>query len=473
MPDTKAIGDFAATPEGEGYWRAILARMPRYPLRNWTVFLGFLAFVLARYVQLGARRDILATVRFEFILGIVIILLVGQQMASRKPNIGRAQPLLWSISLLFLAMIVQLPMAADPDMAQKIFMDRVIKFAFMTFFMVVMIESPRYLRWFLGAFLFAVFYITLESTQGLISGGLVWQNQGIMRLHGAVPIYEHPNSLGGVAMGALPFAAFLFTRVKSWILKLGLLALTGTSMICVIYSGSRTAYVGLVAFIMWWFFQSENKGKFVLWGLVAGVAALSVMPDEYIERFMSIGGKEKEGHSKEMRKEILTDAWTILMENPIGVGVASFPAVRRARFGRKQDTHNLYLEVATNLGWQGLIVFMALVSIMMAGFRTSAQAFRLQLRALARMGRNPGLPPPLRKKIRKHAEDLQFLVATSQAAAGFILIRLVLGLFGMDLYEVYWWFGAGLAMVLSGLVISTRQNSKNLLEIADNFVRPS
>ncbi len=463
------LGTTATSPDEGLQNRAILARLPWYYQRNWMVFLGFLAFVVARYVQLGARRDFLATMRFEFILGLVIIFLVGQQMATRKPQIGRAQPLLWSISLLFIAMIVQLPLAADPDMAQKIFMDRVIKFAFMTFFMVVMIESPKYLKWFLAAFLFSVFYITLESVRGLVSGGLVWQNQGIMRLHGAVPIYEHPNSLGGVAMGSLPFVAFYMTQVKSKILKLALLALAGTSMVCVIYSGSRTAYVGLVAFIMWWFFQAENKSKFVLWALIAGVAALSVMPEEYIERFKSIGGEEKEGHSKEARMVILTDAWTVLLENPIGVGVASFPAVRYLRFGRKQDTHNLYLEVATNLGWQGFIVFMALVWVMMSEFRRAALDFRMQLRYLAKASRVSGVPPSLRNRIVTHAKDLKFLVATAQAAGGFILIRLVLGLFGMDLYEVYWWFGAGLALVLSGLIVSTRRNTKALVELTSTL----
>jgi len=467
------LGTSSAATGGEDRLRAVLARVPRYPMRSEMIFLAFLAFVVARYVQLGARRDFLASMRFEFLLGIVVILMVGQQLSARQPNIGRAKPLLVSISLLFLAMVVQLPMAADPELAQKIFMDRVIKFAFMTFFMVVMIESPKNLRWFLLAFLFSVFYITLEAVQGLISGGLVWQNQGIMRLHGAVPIYQHPNSLGGVAMGTLPFAAFLFTQFKSKIIKLGLLAVSGTSMICVIYSGSRTAYVGLLAFFLWWFFQSGSKGRFIVWGLIAGVIGISVMPDEYIDRFKSIGGKEKEGHSKEMRKEILRDSWIILQENPIGVGVASFPAVRRARFGRKQDTHNLYLEVATNLGWQGLIIFVALVGIMMAEFRQAAFSFRRQKKLLIKAGRMPGVPPPLRRRMLAHFDDLSFLVATAQAAGGFIVIRLVLGLFGMDLYEVYWWFGAGLALILSGLVVSTRQNTRILLDTAHQWANNS
>jgi len=34
----------------------------------------------------------------------------------------------------------------------------------------------------------------------------------------------------------------------------------------------------------------------------------------------------------------------------------------------------------------------------------------------------------------------------------FIMIRLVLGLFGMDLYEIYWWFAFSLTISLSNIL---------------------
>jgi len=439
-------------------------RFPGYPTRSRLSFIAFLAFVIARYVQIGARRDILASIRFEFLLGIAVIIIVGMQLSNRGPDISRAKPLLISIGLLFFAMVIQLPLAADPVMAKSIFLDRVIKFAFLTFFMVVMIESPRSLGLFLATFLFSVFYITLESVQGLVSGGLVWQNQGTMRLHGAVPIYEHPNSLGGVAMGTLPYVVFLFFRVRRWALRIGLVVLAGLSLVCIIYSGSRTAYVGLLVFIMWWFFQSEKKGRFIVLALITSVVVISVIPDQYIERFNSISGEEKESHSKEARIRILQDAWAILQENPLGVGIASFPAVRQQKFGKSQDTHNLYLEVGTNLGWQGLAVFLALVANMLREFRKTAFSFRSQIRQLMAVSRTTDMDKKTGKALRDHLLDLQFLYAVAQATAGFIVTRLALGLFGMDLYEVYWWFGAGFAIVLSGLVASTLRRTRYLVQ---------
>jgi putative inorganic carbon (HCO3(-)) transporter len=386
-------------------------------------------------------------------------------LMSQPPNLRPSRPVLIRISLLFVAMLIQLPFAADPLLAQEVFIDRVIKAAFLTFFMTVLLQSPRYLRYFLYAFLFSCFYITQESTRGLISGGLVWQSQGVMRLHGAVPIYRHPNSLGGLAMGGIPFVVFLWPVFRRWYLRIGLLALLGTSLTCVIYTASRTAYVAFIAFLLWCFYFSRNKLRWALYAVLIGAFVLLVVPQQYKERFLSIGGEEAEGHSKEARIQTLKDALVIFLENPAGVGVASFPAVRIQRFGRYKDTHNLYLEVATNLGVQGLIIFSALIYVMLKSFRRAYLRLQRQQRELAACLVRPQLPGSLRGTLRRHDRDLELLMATCQAGASFIFVRLMLGLFGMDLYEIYWWFGSGLAICLHNMSYATAAINRRLLEV--------
>lgn len=439
---------------------------PSYPQPQWLFFLTFLAFVVARYISLNQRMDILATIRAEFLLGTATLILCGVMLSQRKPMIGKAKKLLIFIGLLFLAMIVQLPLAADPVVAQTVFSNRVVKFAMLTFMIGVMVESPLSLKLFIAAFLFSIFYVTLESTEGLITGGLYWQNQGVMRLHGAVPQYGHPNSLGGVAMGVLPFTLFLFPILRNWLLRLALLGSSATAMVCVIYSGSRTAYMGLLSLLVWGWFESDTRGKYLVRLVLVAVVGVSLLPDQYIERFKSIGGEEKEGRSKEARIVILEDATTIFLENPLGVGVASFPAVRMRRFGRSQDTHNLYLEVATNLGVQGLVVFAGLIWYMMGTLRRCRNEFARQRQRLRMLGKDGRLPGGARKKAGEHDRDLVFLVATARAVGGFVVIRLVLGLFGMDLYEIYWWFAAGLTFVLSGLVERTWRRTRFFERVA-------
>jgi hypothetical protein len=204
----------------------------------------------------------------------------------------------------------------------------------------------------------------------------------------------------------------------------------------------------------------------VVSAFVIGTLVVMVLPKQYIERFQSIGGQEKEGHSKQTRMTILEDAWTIFMENPLGVGVASFPAKRMERFGRSQDTHNLYLEVATNLGIQGFIVFCVMIGALMTVILKTKLAFEAQrrkLRNLAKRATSKGL----KRRLLDHDRDLRFMIAVANATGGFVFIRLVLGLFGMDLYEIYWWFASGVAMSLAGLEIATLRRSRILERFAD------
>jgi len=451
----------------ESHVKSPTSHFPSYQEQPQLVMALFMLFTVAFYMCWGARRDVLATIRFEFQLGIIVGLICVFVLVAKKPNMAPAKSVLWGIGLLLLAMVVQLPFAADPINSRIMFIDRVVKFAMLTFFISVLIHSPRDLRWFLLAFLLACFYITQESVRGLISGSLVWQNQGVMRLHGSVRMYAHPNSLAGLAMGTLPFIYYMFPAIRSWFWRLCLIPPFVTALICVVYSGSRTAYVAILVLIMYLYFTSTNKKRFFKLGLVVGVIAFFLLPQQYKERFMSIGGQEKEGKSKEERILILQDAWIIFKDNPVGIGVASFPAVRAARFGRKQDTHNLYLEVATNLGIQGLVVFLFLVTVILLTYRRVCHAFVRQRRTLDKAIRIHEVNPALRKKIRNHLIDLDFLIAICNAGSAFIIVRLALGLFGMDLYEVYWWFASGLAICLANMAWRVRERTRFLVHMID------
>ncbi len=438
---------------------------PRYAEQGRFIIGLFLLFVVAHYIELGARRSIFRAIRVEFTLGFILTAICIGLLASHAVVLRNVRSILIGIGLLFFAMLVQLPFAADPVMAKWVFYEHVIKYSFLTFFMATLIQSPRTLRAFLLAFLVSCLYICYEGVRGQISGALVWENQGVMRLHGAVPIYGHPNSLGGLAMGAVPFAVFLLPVWRRKWERAGLLALLVSACVVVLYTGSRTAYVAFLGFLLFWWITSERKARWMLIALVLGAATFAIIPQQYKERFQSITGHEAEGESKEARIQILRDAWEIFLEHPGGIGVASFPAVRRAKFSRAQDTHNLYLEVATNLGVQGLAVFGFLVWAILAGFRRAQSAVRRQRAALRARLRDPTLPRPWRRWLGRQDRDLRFLLAVCRAGAAFIWVRLLLGLFGMDLYEIYWWFAAGLAISLMTVAQATAKAGARLLEL--------
>jgi hypothetical protein len=219
----------------------------------------------------------------------------------------------------------------------------------------------------------------------------------------------------------------------------------------IVFSGSRTGYVGLLGILVFLFFVTKAKKKFVVYTAALAVAAVVFVPGQYFERFDTIYTmEEKEGASSATRIEILKDAVEIFASHPFGVGIQAFPAVRKTTFGREQDTHNLYLEVATNLGIQGLFVFGLLIFKLLQTLRASEKEIVRQIgllrEKLAEVVGDSSHDPA--GGIVAHIKDLELVVACARGLFLFVIVRLILGVFGMDLYEIYWWFAIGLTIAI-------------------------
>lgn len=431
-----------------------------YPQTNEIVLWLFCGYVIFWYLQGSYRIPVLGAMRFEFIygavLGVIVLVTGGLSRLS--------SPLVKYVVLLFLCMLIEIPFSYNQPLSWSIFVDRVLKFAAMGVFIAAFVTNPRSLIFFLGAFLLACLKMGQEGFLGMITGNMVWENQGIMRLHGATPLYEHPNSFSGMALGTLPFIYYLFPLVPRWA-KIVLALLAAFSANIILFTGSRTGYVAFFVMVMFVFYKSRNKKKFFAIALVAGILGLAVVPQDYVERFESIfTGQEKEGRSSETRIQILKDAWEVFLSHPLGVGVAAFPTVRMARFGRVQDTHNLYLEIATNLGIQGLIIFAMFIYSMLKLLNKLRKSALDQIRTLegALVRIDDGCAHA--DVYHKHIFDLKLMHATVSAVYLFIVIRLALGLFGMDLYEIYWWFASGLAVALYNIINHAQKKTVVLAE---------
>jgi len=409
-----------------------------YPYVSKALLFLFCGYVIIWYLQIGDRIHFLGSIRFEFIYATILIAILIFKLGFQELY----SPLQVYVVLLFLSMIVQIPFSYDFHTSWTVFINRVVKFSFMAVFIAAFVKGPNGLKYFLGAFLLACFKLGQEGFIGNITGGLVWENQGVMRLNGPTPLYAHPNSFAGMALGTVPFIYYLMPIVPLWIktvLSLGFVF----AINIIIFTASRTAYIAFLIFVFFAFLRSKFKKKFIVWGLVVALLGLPLLPQDYVDRFQSIfTGKDKEGHSTEKRKEIIIDAWQIFKDHPLGVGVAAFPAIRRNTFGRTQDTHNLYLEVATNLGIQGFIIFILFVFNMLKLLSSISKSANKQITELERE-----LHPQL-TGATEHLADLKLIYATSSATYMFIIVRLGLGMFGMDLYEIYWWFALGLTTAL-------------------------
>lgn len=405
-------------------------------------------YVMTWYMQLGGRVDLLGAIRFEFLIGVTLICLsiLGPKSTAKAND----NPLAVYLGLYFFTLLSQVALSVDVAHSWNVFFNRILKFSMLALFITSFITSPKALRWFLIAFLLACAKIGSEGFLGWLSGSLMWQNQGIMRLHGPTGNYAHPNSFSGFAVGLLPFLYFLFPAFNKPLKGLLLITVLFT-LIIIVYTGSRTGYVGTFAVLAYIFYISKNKKAFLKVVAIVSLIGLSQIPEDYFERFTSIyTGEDKEGKSTEKRIEILRDAGQVFLSHPMGVGIGAFPIVRAEMFGRHQDTHNLYLEILTNIGIHGFIIFSLLIIKLLKLLKSLRSSIGRQIKDLeASLSLNNNTKLDCCENINTHLKDLKLLIAVVQSVSAFIIARLSLGLFGMDLYEIYWWLGVGLAISLN------------------------
>lgn len=397
-------------------------------------------YIFAFYLELHFRIPELQAIRFQFTYGafVGIWCLVKYFGDSNKQT--QFNSVTKTTFLLIFILGIYTIFSMDRQESIRVYNDRVIKFALISFFIYAATEKIEDLRVIVAFMLLAWLKIGQEGFFGWLTGSLMWENQGIQRLHGSTAMYGHPNSFSGFAVGCLPFAVYILMCVKSNLLRLGLLTLILFSLIIIVTTGSRTGYVA-VALGTCYFLMKLKTGKFKIFllGIAIIAATFNFVPAEYKERFGSIfTGQEKEGGSSEKRKEIIADAIKLYIEHPMGVGVQAFSKVRYEMFGRSQNTHNLYLEVLTNIGPIGFFVFFYFVF----------KLIKLNAMNIKNLG-----------KFDADSLNNHFLINLSKAVIGYLFIRLLLGLFGMDLYEVYWWVALGIALAVTKLIhIETRKS---------------
>ena len=414
--------------------------VPSYSSVPLGIVLFFCGYVIIWYLQVGIRVTILGAIRIEMIWAIILILII---LVCKKKTYYPKNPLTNYVFIFIASILISIPFSCNVTVSWDIFIDRVIKFFFMGVFIACFVKSPNDLRLFLTSFLLACGKMGQEGVHGQLTGSLVWQNQGIMRLHGPTPLYLHPNSFSGMALGVLPFILYLWKIVNKW-QKVFLLMLFICSFSIVIFTGSRTGYFGFIFMLGVAFLRSKNKLRTIVIGAIFVAITVTCIPEQYKGRFLSsFSSYEDVNTSAGKRVEILKDSVSIFFDHPFGVGAGAFPTMRQKTFGRMQDTHNLYLEVLTNIGVQGFVAFILLFTKMLILLRKLDKKFGLQIASIARI---TSCDDEL--VILKHSIDLKLMQAVTRAVFLFVCVRLIVGFFGMDLYEIYWWFALGLTIAL-------------------------
>lgn len=380
------------------------------------------AYVFCWFTQIGKRIPFFDTIRLEFLLGSLLTVLSLYALANRPKSSESSNLGAFAIIIIFYYGIFAFATHA-PETSWFVYFNRVIKFALLSLFIYALVDNIHKIAFVLLCYFLAAAKAGQEGLIGFITGNMVWENQGIPRLHGSIDMYGHPNSFSGFGVCLLPFIYCFFPLMNKY-MKAALIFLAICAAVIILFTGSRTGYIATTFFIMYALVKTFRKSfaKFFFLAIPILITAIYFLPDDYKGRFGSIfTQQDQEGGSTTARMQILRDGLEVFASHPFGVGISAFPTVRKEMFGRSQDTHNLYLEVLTNTGVIGLILFLLFVRAIMKANKE-----------IILMHKDYG------------SAESKFLTALSSAIIGYIWARLFLGLFGMDMYEIYWWLAVGL-----------------------------
>ncbi len=430
-----------------------------FKYQNTNIFLTifFNIYVLTWWLELNKRVSILGTIRFEFIIAAILCALALNSIDSQIKSKYENKKILKAIFFYFLTLIISLVLSIDISVSWNVFFNRVVKLAAMTLFMAAFIKTPRDLSFFLTSTFFSFFKIGQEAFLGKITGSMVWENQGVMRLYGAVgTMFGHPNSLSGKTVSLLPYLWYLTGVVKKYWLVLFLVQVV-FSINIIIFTGSRTGYIATSIFLLILFLSTKRKLGMLAFILVIVVSIIVFAPAQYKMRFeSSFTGQEVEGRSTEKRIGLLKDSIYVFLEQPYGVGMGCFKVIQ-AKSGRNaQETHNLYTQILSEIGIQGFLAFFYLVLTISKSLLSTRKKTRALIDEINSQHHGNVC-------LGNVIANLKLIEAVCISTLVMIFVRMCLGVFGHDLYEIYWWIAAGLALSLSNIFSNCQKIIEDIL----------
>ena len=225
-------------------------------------------------------------------------------------------------------------------------------------------SSPRRVERFTWVLVLSVSYIALLTVINYVRGVDVIMHGA--RVRGAVGgVMQNPNDLALNMVSFLPLAAFVVMRPGSFGRRAVAAGCVLLMVATTVATDSRGGFLGFAAMMLvLGTFAVRRRPGFVVAGVLAALCMLPIVPQHYWVRLASITNEKlDQTGSEQARRELMKESFQAFLQNPLtGVGAGQF--VNWAPDEREQaahEAHDVFLQVAADLGIVGLGVFVFLI----------------------------------------------------------------------------------------------------------------
>lgn len=206
-------------------------------------------------------------------------------------------------------------------------------------------------------------------------------------------IYYDANDLGMLVVCTLPFCVYFMRRGTGLLSRLIALGALPLLLLAFVRSGSRGAFLGLIAvgIFMLFRFSAISRISRILTLAAAVIAMTAVGGDQYLDLMKTLLTPTNDynwvGNQETGRMEVWKRGVGYMLRRPVlGVGADNFYVAegtlsergRQQQFGRGfkwSAAHNSFVQIGAELGIPGLVAFIAMLIVAFrTGLRSSARS---------------------------------------------------------------------------------------------------
>lgn len=325
-------------------------------------FMLFLAFVTAFELQPGELYPALAFLHIERVLLVLIVAVFLMKKTSlRWPRITRR--FLWFYAAMLLSSIFAFWPSNSLQFDLKFF-----EIVIYHLLLVAMLSTEERIRKYLLLFTGLVAWIGASALYQYHNGVRIF-TMNIDRAEGLTSAGGDPNTMAITMVVAMPLAFILLMKGTSRWLKLYGIVIFGIYLATVIDTGSRTAFLAFVLFLLLIVFQKKRNWKYLPLVFVALPLLWMVIPQQYKARYETVETRDQD-ESYTNRLLSWQGGVQMFLHNPLsGIGPDNYTAANGMQYWPEKprhwlNAHSLYFKLLGELGILGVLTFFAyLISV--------------------------------------------------------------------------------------------------------------
>jgi O-antigen ligase len=353
--------------------------------RDLVAYRALLAFTLVLFTRPQDSLGFLEPLHLAEVLGTfgIVTLIAGR--LSRGAPVVKLTLEFGSVLALAAIMLATAPFSIWPGGAVSVVTDLFSKVVVVFALILNTLTTRRRFEQFVNVVAVSCSYVAVRAVLDYAMGINLVEDG---RAQGAGGLFGNPNDMALNMVAFLPLAMILALGKGRPLLRAVLAIGVPALIAAIIFSKSRGGTLGLVAMVAVLLYQIRRVKPSIAVAVVAlTLVTIPLLPESFTHRMSSIFNPEEDPTgSREARKRLLREAYHAYLEHPVlGLGAGQFhnynPTNRQETW---REAHNAWLQVASELGTGGLIVFAIIVG---SGFAAGLQAVKALRRAGARYRR--------------------------------------------------------------------------------------